>query len=727
MILASDPELVGMIKLADPKQGRLFSMRSRFIDAVGRDSFYGMLALQCDEILADAVFKELYCQDNGRPCKSPGLLFRMLLLQIYDGCSDHKAIERAKFDLRWKVSLDLDLEEHPCVKSTFQEFRARIHLSEKGEQIFKSTLDEAKKVGLLKGSKLKVALDTTPVLGRGAVKDTYNLLADGIRKVAQVLAGFDGTTPEEWGAKRDISRFWEGSSLKGDANIDWSNDHERRIFLTRLVADAQMVLLEADRRIENLSKDQAAPITEASSLLRRLISQDTEPVPPPPSKGAPKAKGDPEPQQPATATAGPEHCAATATEGSNSLPSSSEQPTIDAELVDISLSNAADSVDPPSQESQLPTIVASAPESHSEQPAVTIDDAPETTPEPPNEPESNSNSRAEATTPAERVEEGLQQPTREALPAEPGQIAVPETDHVIGQMLRLTQGVAPDRVISVSDPEMRHGRKSASKRFDGHKLSVCVDVDSGLFLSMDVIGGNAPDNQDALGLVRKAEANAGIKVERALGDCAYGDGATRKQFKEANIELSAKVPSPPANDPYHKSRFTLDLTNRIATCPAGKESGGYDYVSKKTGDESVPVPRFHFPGEVCGVCPHRDQCVKSPDKNQGRTVTLHPQEDLLQEARARQSLPEFREDIKDRQVVEHRLARAVQVGGRQSRYFGRAKTKLQYMLALIVGNLTRIGSFFVRLWGLLVAILVGRSPNCGKPPHMSHLSTKKTA
>ncbi|MDP9386843.1 MAG: transposase, partial [Actinomycetota bacterium] len=34
---------------------------------------------------------------------------------------------------------------------------------------------------------------------------------------------------------------------------------------------------------------------------------------------------------------------------------------------------------------------------------------------------------------------------------------------------RLRHGVAPDRVVSHSDPEMRHGRKSASRRFDGHK------------------------------------------------------------------------------------------------------------------------------------------------------------------------------------------------------------------------------------------------------------------
>src|SRR6266540_2702285 len=40
---------------------------------------------------------------------------------------------------------------------------------------------------------------------------------------------------------------------------------------------------------------------------------------------------------------------------------------------------------------------------------------------------------------------------------------------------RIRRGVAPDRIVSHSDPEMRHGRKSASRRFDGHKLHVLTD------------------------------------------------------------------------------------------------------------------------------------------------------------------------------------------------------------------------------------------------------------
>ena len=36
---------------------------------------------------------------------------------------------------------------------------------------------------------------------------------------------------------------------------------------------------------------------------------------------------------------------------------------------------------------------------------------------------------------------------------------------------KIRKGVAPDRFISLYDPEMGHGRKSVSKKFDGFKVS----------------------------------------------------------------------------------------------------------------------------------------------------------------------------------------------------------------------------------------------------------------
>jgi hypothetical protein len=57
----------------------------------------------------------------------------------------------------------------------------------------------------------------------------------------------------------------------------------------------------------------------------------------------------------------------------------------------------------------------------------------------------------------------------------------------------LKQGVAKDRLVSVHHPEMRHGRKSASKRFVGYDAAVAVDTDEPLITAVTVLAGNAPD------------------------------------------------------------------------------------------------------------------------------------------------------------------------------------------------------------------------------------------
>ncbi len=87
---------------------------------------------------------------------------------------------------------------------------------------------------------------------------------------------------------------------------------------------------------------------------------------------------------------------------------------------------------------------------------------------------------------------------------------------------------------------------------------------------------------------------------------------------------------------------------------------------------------FRFDAAVCGVCPLRSQCVAAKPGT-GRTVRLHPQEALLQQARALQQSEAFAEYRQRRVVVEHRLARLVQLGIRQSRYFGRIKTRFQLL------------------------------------------------
>ena len=58
----------------------------------------------------------------------------------------------------------------------------------------------------------------------------------------------------------------------------------------------------------------------------------------------------------------------------------------------------------------------------------------------------------------------------------------------------LKGGVSRDRMMSVHDPEMRHGHKSSRRRFDGHKAAIVVDTDTQLITAVEVLPGNAPDN-----------------------------------------------------------------------------------------------------------------------------------------------------------------------------------------------------------------------------------------
>ena len=67
-------------------------------------------------------------------------------------------------------------------------FRAQPILHDKVREVFESSLRLARESGYLKRRSMKVALDTTNILGRGAVRDTCDLLADGMVKLMRSLS-----------------------------------------------------------------------------------------------------------------------------------------------------------------------------------------------------------------------------------------------------------------------------------------------------------------------------------------------------------------------------------------------------------------------------------------------------------------------------------------------------------------------------------------------------------
>ena len=525
-----------------------------YLDYVGKDTFYGLLASLRGQLFSDDDFAEIYGPDNGRDSVPPSLLATALLLQTYDQVSDAEAKARADFDIRWKVALGIEIEDRPFAKSTLQMFRAQLILHDKVREVFEGSLRLARQSGYLKKRGMRVALGTTYILGRGAVKDTYNLLADGIVKLLRVLAAVANISVGEWAEAQGYERYF-GSSIKGEATIDWSDRKARRKLLGEIVADADRLLELARQAWVELPEDSAQrqSIVAGAELLGQLLLQDVE--------------------------------------------------------------------------------------------------------------RKSSDVDADAHAHADADDDGVS----------------------------IRDGVSKDRMLSVHDPELRHGHKSSRRRFNGHKAAIVVDTDSQLITAVDVLPGNAPDNLGALELVEQSEASTGSVVQEAMGDAAYGDGGTRQTFADAGRRLVAKVPGRPDRSHFPKDDFHLDLAAGSCTCPAGQVTHAMVSAGKRT-DAAGRVYRlqaFQFDGAVCGVCPLRSQCIAAKGRK-GRRVLIHPQEGMLQQARALQQSADYNEYRARRVVVEHRLARLVQLGIRQARYFGRVKTKFQLYLAATVANLTLV-------------------------------------
>jgi Transposase domain (DUF772)/Transposase DDE domain len=79
-------------------------------DLLAEESIYALLAQHGDRIVHDEDFAECYSERQGRPSIPPSLLAKVLLLAYREAFSDERAMEALRFDLRWKVALDLPID-----------------------------------------------------------------------------------------------------------------------------------------------------------------------------------------------------------------------------------------------------------------------------------------------------------------------------------------------------------------------------------------------------------------------------------------------------------------------------------------------------------------------------------------------------------------------------------------------------------------------------------------
>jgi len=251
--------------------------------------------------------------------------------------------------------------------------------------------------------------------------------------------------------------------------------------------------------------------------------------------------------------------------------------------------------------------------------------------------------------------------------------------------LVVAQHVAHDRLISLTDPQARHGRKSKSRRFNGFKIHIVGDLESGLIASVAVTAGNLHDAAPTHRLVRRAKALFD-EIQQVLGDTAYGGTRARHDIKQT---LDVDLLTPPQPDTQskagkvNKSDFIIDFETATVTCPGGNSIGVYEVVHDK--DHDLPTQRYRWSKQDCDACPLRTACLDKDRRT--RTLTLHPLEQELRAHREEWQNPEFRTLYRRRGEFERLINTVVRHGGRQARTWGLTAAATQVHAIVTTSNL----------------------------------------
>jgi hypothetical protein len=245
--------------------------------------------------------------------------------------------------------------------------------------------------------------------------------------------------------------------------------------------------------------------------------------------------------------------------------------------------------------------------------------------------------------------------------------------------VRVRHGVAPDRRVSIEDKDMRHGRKSKSKRFNGYKRHLARDLDSDLILACAITPANRPEEEAAEPLEQDIRHlfDGALPIGTLYNDRAYINAPLIEHVLERGGEIICRPWQARNGKLFPKSRFAINIRDRTITCPAG-QAQPFDFGTT-----------VEFDPEHCDRCPLRPQCTEA-SIGHGRTVSIAENEALQKRL---QRLPETRRGrarLRERVGVEHALAHAGRRQGRHARYRGVRNNLYDWRRASALTNLEAI-------------------------------------
>jgi hypothetical protein len=241
-----------------------------------------------------------------------------------------------------------------------------------------------------------------------------------------------------------------------------------------------------------------------------------------------------------------------------------------------------------------------------------------------------------------------------------------------GGGVRVRDGVAQDRIISVGDREMRHGRKSRSKTINGYKRHIIIA--NRIILGTAVEPANRREHEPTPRLLGVARRHG--RIVSAHFDRGYLPSPEIAVMRREGVAIHSRAWSNGKPGFFGKKDFEIDLDARAVTCPAGEKA------------EITRSGAAVFTEAQCSRCPLKLICTEG----QRRVLKIHENEDLLIELREAQAGSRGRAAYRRRTAVEHRLARIDAIQGGKARYKGVRKNELDLNRAAAVVNLQELAN-----------------------------------
>lgn len=252
-----------MLVLSTEDKGFSSLSQAIYDKMIEKGSIWWHLRHEVAPLLPDEMFSEMYSLDNGRPAISPSMLAIATIIQMHERLSDRRMEEAARYDVRVKYALGLEVDEWGFDYSALNEFRERLLRHGKSKESFEEIVKHLVGKGMIKKGSIQ-RIDTVHIIADIAIVNTIDLIRGGIKGLIGGLERGGVEWTEE--IERLKRRYIDKEEVEEEEGIGKGTKEKR---LVEVVNEARQLLRWV--REEGIEGEK---IREAVEVLERVLREN---------------------------------------------------------------------------------------------------------------------------------------------------------------------------------------------------------------------------------------------------------------------------------------------------------------------------------------------------------------------------------------------------------------------------------------------------------------------